>query len=134
MQMPTLQTLDLSAGFRNAMHRLATTFSVVTCADEGGWHGMTVTTVRSVALSHRPYLFASIRLRLSMGRSRSSRTAYLYLINAQANLFCKMESLAHFESHGIFIGRPAEMRFAEDASPPVYQDGNYVTTARLVDP
>ena len=45
--MPTLQTLDLSAGFRNAMHRLATTFSVVTCADEGGWHGMTVTAVRA---------------------------------------------------------------------------------------
>jgi len=73
-----------------------------------------------------------------MGRSR---TAYLIsslprpnLINAQADFFCKMESLAHFETHGIFIGRLAEVRFAKDASPPVYQDGHYVTTARLVDP
>ncbi len=35
--MATLQTLDVSSGFRIAMRRLATTVSVVTCADEDGW-------------------------------------------------------------------------------------------------
>jgi flavin reductase (DIM6/NTAB) family NADH-FMN oxidoreductase RutF len=35
--MATLQTLDVSSGFRTAMRRLATTVSVVTCADEDGW-------------------------------------------------------------------------------------------------
>jgi hypothetical protein len=35
--MTTLQTLDVSSGFRTAMRRLASTVSVVTCADEDGW-------------------------------------------------------------------------------------------------
>jgi flavin reductase len=35
-----------------------------------------------------------------------------YLIDAQANLFCKTESLTHFGTHGIFIGRVEQVRFA----------------------
>ena len=48
--MSNLQTADLSTGFRNAMRRLAATVSVVTCATETGWHGMTVTAVTSVCV------------------------------------------------------------------------------------
>jgi flavin reductase len=56
-----------------------------------------------------------------------------YLVDAQANLFCKTESVTHFGTHGIFIGRVEEVRFAEDAAPLVYQDGHYVTTSEMVD-
>jgi flavin reductase (DIM6/NTAB) family NADH-FMN oxidoreductase RutF len=56
-----------------------------------------------------------------------------YLIDAQANLFCKTESVTHFGTHGIFIGRVEEVMFAEEAIPLVYQDGQYATTCRLAD-
>jgi flavin reductase len=56
-----------------------------------------------------------------------------YLIDAQANLFCKTEAVTHFGTHGIFIGRVEEVRCAEDAAPLVYQDGHYVTTSQLAD-
>jgi flavin reductase len=46
--MSALQIPELSSGFRNAMRRLATTVSVVTCADGDGWYGMTATAVTSV--------------------------------------------------------------------------------------
>jgi flavin reductase len=54
-----------------------------------------------------------------------------YLIDAQANLFCAKELVTHFGTHGIFIGSVEEARFAEDAAPLLYQDGQYVTTARV---
>lgn len=44
----TLQTLAIENDFRAAMRRLASTVSVVTCADKGQWHGMTATAVTSV--------------------------------------------------------------------------------------
>jgi flavin reductase len=50
MQISALQTLDLAFAFRTAMRRLATTVSVVTCADEDGWHGITATAVTSVCI------------------------------------------------------------------------------------
>ncbi len=42
------QANELGIDFRLAMRRLATTVSIVTCADEAGRHGMTATTVTSV--------------------------------------------------------------------------------------
>jgi hypothetical protein len=57
-----------------------------------------------------------------------------YLIDAQANLFCTTESVTHFGTHGIFIGRVEDVRVSEDASPLVYQDGHYMRTAQLVEP
>jgi flavin reductase len=56
-----------------------------------------------------------------------------YLVDAEANLFCTTELVTHFGTHGIFIGRVEEVRFAEGAAPLVYHDGHYVTTSRLVD-
>jgi flavin reductase len=44
----SIRAVQNEPGFRNAMRRLATTVSVVTCADEDGWHGMTATAVTSV--------------------------------------------------------------------------------------
>jgi flavin reductase (DIM6/NTAB) family NADH-FMN oxidoreductase RutF len=54
-----------------------------------------------------------------------------YLIHAQANLFCKTESVTHFGTHGIFVGRVEEVRFADTSAPLVYHNGHYVTISRL---
>ncbi|QJP17520.1 flavin reductase family protein [Starkeya sp. ORNL1] len=54
-----------------------------------------------------------------------------YLVDAQANLFCKTASVVHFGTHGIFIGCIEHVRLAEDTAPLVYQDGHYVTTSQL---
>jgi hypothetical protein len=37
-----------------------------------------------------------------------------------------LESVTHFGTHGIFIGRVEQVQFAEEAAPLVYQDGHYV--------
>ncbi len=87
---------------------------------------------RQVGCTKPPALLVCVNTATAFNGAFAHRLPYR--INAQANFFCKMESLAHFETHGIFIGRLAEVRFAKDASPPVYQDGHYVATARLVDP
>jgi flavin reductase (DIM6/NTAB) family NADH-FMN oxidoreductase RutF len=56
-----------------------------------------------------------------------------FLVDAQANLFCRVETRTHFGTHGIFIGSVEEARFSGEATPLVYQDGHYVTTSPLVD-
>ena len=92
---------------------------------------------RQVGCTKPPALLVCVNTATAFNGAFAHRLPYLInaqdLINAQGNFFCKMESLAHFETHGIFMGRLAEVRFAKDASPPVYQDDHYVTTARLVD-
>jgi flavin reductase len=52
-----------------------------------------------------------------------------YLVDAQASLFCKTQTVTHFGTHGVFIGRVEEVRFGKDAAPLIYQDGHYVTTS-----
>jgi flavin reductase len=39
-----------SADFRAAMRRMASSVSIVTCANEAGWHGMTATAVSSLCV------------------------------------------------------------------------------------
>jgi flavin reductase len=149
------------------MRRLATTVSIVTCADQDGWHGMTATAVTSVCIEPPALLVCVNTATAFYGRLSALETFCInllgyphvlisqafggrlegverfktgnwalaghlpYLIDAQANLFCKTESLTHFGTHGIFIGRVEDVRFAECAAPLVYQDGHYVTTCRL---
>jgi flavin reductase (DIM6/NTAB) family NADH-FMN oxidoreductase RutF len=169
VQMTALQIPDLSSGFRNAMRRLATTVSVVTCADKDGWHGMTATAVASVC-TEPPALLVCINtatdfygplsasgsfcinllrsphVRVSQafggrfrGAERFARGDWAlarglpFLVDAQANLFCKTEAITHFGTHGVFIGRVDEVRFCKDVAPLVYQDGHYVTTSQLLD-
>jgi Flavin reductase like domain len=129
MQMPTVQTLDLSAGFRNAMHGYDVQRRDLCGRGRVAWHDGDC---RQAGCTKPPALLVCVNTATAFNGAFAHRLPYL--INAQANFFCKMESLAHFETHGIFIGRLAEVRFAKDASPPVYRDGHYVTTARLVDP
>jgi flavin reductase len=164
-QMSALKIRDISSGFRNAMRRLATTVSVVTCADGDGWYGMTATAVTSVCTQppallvcintatdfYRP-LLASGNFCINLLRSPQVQVSQAFggslkgaerfekgnwtlarglpfLIDAQANLFCKTEVVTNFGTHG----RVDEVRFSKDVAPLVYQDGHYVTTSQLLD-
>jgi flavin reductase (DIM6/NTAB) family NADH-FMN oxidoreductase RutF len=80
--MPPLQTLDVSSGFRNAMRRLATTVSVVTCADEDGWHGMTTTAVASVCTEPPPLLVCVNRATAFYGRLSAAGNFCINLLGA----------------------------------------------------
>ena len=167
--MDTLQTLIVSSDFRSAMRRLATTVSVVTCADGDGWHGMTATAVASVC-TEPPALLVCVNTAAAFHGQLSASGAFCvnllgsphvqisqafggrlkgverfekgnwklrrglpYLADAQANFFCATETVTHFGTHGIFIGRVEEVRFAEDTAPLVYLDGHYVTTSLPTD-
>ena len=162
-----LQSSELSSSFRNAMRRLAATVSIVTCADEDEWHGMTATAVTSVCIdppailvcvnraahfyrclsSSKSFcvnLLGSAHVQIAQGfggklrgverfdRGNWSLACRLpFLVDASANLFCQTESLTHFGTHCIFIGRVKEARHSEGAAPLVYHNGRYVTTSRL---
>jgi flavin reductase len=55
-----------------------------------------------------------------------------FLMDAQANVFCKTESRMQFGTHCIFVGCVQEARFSDRAEPLIYQDGQYVTTSSLL--
>ena len=54
-----------------------------------------------------------------------------YLTDAQANLLCSVGETIRYGTHVVVIGKVEEVRFAEEVSPLIYQDGTYVTTAAL---
>src|ERR1700722_13284507 len=81
--MSTLQTMDLAFGFRGAMRRLAATVSIVTCADEDGWHGMTATAVTSVC-SEPPALLACVNKAAAFyGRLSASENFCINLLGSR---------------------------------------------------
>ncbi len=49
-----------------------------------------------------------------------------YLIDAQANLFCRVDALMLYGTHTIFVGRVDEVRLHGEIAPLIYQDGRYV--------
>jgi hypothetical protein len=54
-----------------------------------------------------------------------------YLTDAQANLLCSVGETIRYGTHVVVIGKVEKVRFAEEVSPLIYQDGTYVTTAAL---
>jgi flavin reductase (DIM6/NTAB) family NADH-FMN oxidoreductase RutF len=48
-----------------------------------------------------------------------------YLVNAQANLFCRKEKEIVYGSHTIFIGRVVSARTRPDSSPLLYHNGSH---------
>lgn len=161
--------LELSSDFRAAMRRLAATVSVVTCADDSGWHGMTATAITSVS-SEPPALLACVNTAGTFYRRLLASTTFCinllgvrhvgisrafggalkgsdrfeagnwatdrrlpYLVDAQANLFCRTHLVTHFGTHGIFIGRIEKVRLADHGEPLVYLDRAYRAPGRLVD-
>jgi flavin reductase len=161
-----VRVLDLPSDFLDAMRRLAMTVSIATCADEDGWHGMTVTAVTSVT-AEPPAVLVCVNTATPFYARLSASSSFCinplashhvqiaqafggivkgarrfetgswkltrrtpFLIDAVANFFCRTESITHFGTHGIFIGRVEEVRFAADACPLVYQNGRYVLTSQ----
>jgi flavin reductase (DIM6/NTAB) family NADH-FMN oxidoreductase RutF len=49
-----------------------------------------------------------------------------YLVDAQANLFCRVDALMLYGTHTIFVGRVDEVRLHGEIAPLIYQDGRYV--------
>jgi flavin reductase len=92
--MSTLQTQDLSSAFRNAMRRLATTVSIVTCADEDGWHGMTATAITSVC-SEPPALLVCV----------NTATAFYGRLSASGNFCINLLGSPHVRISQAFGGR-----------------------------
>jgi flavin reductase len=92
--MSILKTTDLAPDFRKAMRRWAAAVSVVTCADEDGWHGITATAVTSVC-AEPPAVLVCI-----------NRAAPFHRRLARAGIFCvNLLGLAHAEVSQAFGGR-----------------------------
>jgi flavin reductase (DIM6/NTAB) family NADH-FMN oxidoreductase RutF len=53
-----------------------------------------------------------------------------YLIDAQANFFCRTASTSNFGTHDIFVGRVEDLRFTVCDSPLIYYDGGYARTSQ----
>ena len=86
---PRIETSGQEA-FRNAMRRFATTVSIVSCAHEGRWYGMSATAVSSVSVEP-PALLVCINNATSTHRalSRSGRFCLNILRSSQPGL-CKV--------------------------------------------
>ena len=54
-----------------------------------------------------------------------------YLADAQANLFCTVDRVFDYATHGIFIGLVEAVRVNPDVAPLIYQDGAYAGIAAL---
>ena len=91
---PAALTTDVTADFRNAMRRLATTVSLITSADEGVWHGMTATAVSSVSMTPCALLVCV-----------NEATAFHTIIKHTGKFCVNLLGAPHVELSGIFAGR-----------------------------
>lgn len=64
--------------------------------------------------------------RFSAGEWAENHEAVPYLVDAQANLFCRVDGLMLYGTHTIFVGRVDEVRLFGEIAPLIYQDGRYV--------
>lgn len=69
--------------------------------------------------------------RFNTGDWRDDAEAVPYLHDAQANIFCAVEAVHAYGSHGIFIGRVLRVQTRDAIAPLVYQDGRYMRTEPL---
>jgi flavin reductase len=77
---------------------------------------------------------ASGQARFASGEWRATSEQIPYLVEAQANLFCRVEQQSAFATHEIFIARIADTMIREDASPLVYLDGQFLLKAKQTPP
>lgn len=167
--MKTEQPLpELQDRFKQSMRRLAASVSVITCAHEGEWFGLTATAVTSLCAepasiitcinassSVLPALEASrhfyvnllshehVRIsanfggrlkgldRFSEGQWAVGEHQVPYLSDAQASLFCEVETTLAYGTHLVVIGRVRDVSFTETVRPLIYQNGAYAGAAPL---
>jgi flavin reductase len=71
--------------------------------------------------------------RFSLGSWETGRNGHPFLTDAQANLFCLIDSVVHYGTHSVVIARVKEVRLAEGIAPLIYQDGRYGKTVPLAE-
>ena len=157
---------DVQNVFLQSMRRLAAAVSVITCASEEGWYGVTATAVTSlcaepasvlVCLNARasitePLLreglfcvnllqsqqveisqmfggHAKAGERFRYGKWRRNSVGVPFLVDAQANLFCRVDGVTPYGTHRVIIGRIESGGFASSISPLLYQNGAYGSVA-----
>ncbi|MFA5121029.1 flavin reductase family protein [Zavarzinia sp.] len=64
--------------------------------------------------------------RFSAGEWADGPHGVPYLVDAQANIFCRVDALMLYGTHTIFVGKVEEVRLFGDVSPLIYQDGRYI--------
>ena len=69
--------------------------------------------------------------RFRVGDWQNDADGVPYLADGQANIFCAVEAVHAYGSHGIFIGRVLSVRNRDAIDPLVYQDGRYMRTIGL---
>ena len=69
--------------------------------------------------------------RFTQGDWRDDPDGVPYLADGQSNIFCTVEAVHAYGSHGIFIGRVLSVRNRDAIDPLVYQDGKYMRTVPL---
>jgi len=167
MSAPATPSTELGDAFRKAMRRIASTVSVITAADSGQRHGMTVTSVTSVSMNppslltcinqktklHRLLLLSDMfcvnvlhrehvdlsqafsggrphEERFASGEWASDAAGIPYLVDAQANLFCRRTAFVSYGTHTIFIGEVEHVAIRERIDPLVYLDAVYTVASR----
>lgn len=148
--------------FRQSMRRLASTVSVITCAQGGYRFGMTATAVTSLCAEPASVLVclnahASVTAPLlqngrfcvnilqshqaeistmfggkAKGEERFNYGTWLgndegvpFLVDAQANLFCRVDGAMPYGTHKIIVGLLEGGGFAPHISPLLFQNGAY---------
>ncbi len=61
--------------------------------------------------------------RFAVGEWASGEDEVRYLIDAPANIFCRLDEQHDYGTHTIFIGRVVRVRVMEDGKPLLYQAG-----------
>jgi len=72
--------------------------------------------------------------RFTVGEWLTDDLGVPYLVDAQANLFCRTDQIVPYRTHDIFISEVRCVRIVGDVAPLVYQDGSYVVTRELMGP
>lgn len=72
--------------------------------------------------------------RFATGAWQDDAEGVPYLQDAQANIFCAVEAIHAYGTHGIFIGRVLRVLCQGSIAPLVYQDGRYMRTQPLDQP
>lgn len=69
--------------------------------------------------------------RFSVGNWNADATGTPYLEDAQATILCSMSEFKAFCTHTIFIGEVKHVRFGQEVSPLLFQNGGFARTSVL---
>lgn len=109
--------------------------SLLFCLNSRSWHHdiMGHARVFCVNVLHHEQAEVSIAFsgalpaeeRFDKGSWKKTEDGIGYLIDAQANIFCRKVAAMPFGTHTIFIGEVTEVRLGEAAEPLIYQNASY---------